>query len=240
MRKHIAFGSVMASLLALASIASAQTYSPALAAGAGYGGSYGGYGGYGGYGHSSTYEEGVFRGLADFTRAIGDADYMSSLAGINRQESWSRYLDNRKKVAETYFEMRQINRAAREAARSQPLSLTQYAALAKQQAPERLSEADYNRVVGRLAWPAVLSGEEFAAERNALDKAFAGRTARDVGVSTAFNREVRELTSEMQTKLRDRLQTMSPMEFIAAKKFLTSISFEAQQPLVSTGLASAD
>ena len=240
MRKHFVVAAAMASMLALASVASAQTYSPASAEGAGYGGMHGGYGGYGGTSHSSTYEEGVFRGLADFTRAIGDADYMSSLAGINRQESWSRYLDNRKKVAETYFEMRQINRAAREAARPQPLSLTQYAALAKQQAPERMTEADYNRVVGRLAWPAVLAGEEFAAERTALDKAFAGRTARDVGVSTAFNREVRELTAQMQTKLRERLETMSPLEFIAAKKFLTSVSFEAQQPLVSTGLASAD
>lgn len=239
MRKHILLGTVMASLLAAAGVASAQTFGPADSGGGGSGGYSGG--GYGGSGsHASTEAEGALRGLADFTRAIGDADYMSSLAGINRQESLSRNLDNRKKGVEAYFQIKQINRAAREATRPQPLSFTQYAKLAKQQAPDRLGEADYNRVVGRLAWPAVLASGDFAGERAALDKAFAGRKAHDVGVSTVFNSEVRELTSAMHDKLRDRLETMSPMEFIAAKKFLASVSFEAQQPLVATGLASAE
>ena len=237
MRKQIVYSTVIASLFALAGVASAQNY---VAGGTAIHSGYvpGGYGGYGGY-HSSTIEEGSFRGLADFARAIGEADYMSSLAGINRQEAWNRAIDNRKKSVDTYFQIKQINRAAREAARPQPLTATQYAKLAKQQAPDRLTDADYNRVLGRLAWPAVLTGDDFAAERMALDKAFAGRTAQDVGVSTRFNAEVRELTQAMQAKLRDRLDTMSPLEFIAAQKYVTGLAYEAQQPLVVAGLASA-
>jgi len=235
MRRNLLSGAAVASLLALAGAASAQTFAAPEAAAIGYG-----YGGYDHGYHSSTYEEGVFRGLGDLARSIGQADYMSSLAGINRQESLSRYLDNREKYAETYFRTRQINRAAREAERSQPLSVEQYAKLARQQAPGRLSEADYNRVVGRLAWPAVLSGEEFAAERAAIDKAFAGRRADDVGVSTAFHNQVRKLTGEMQEKLKTRLDTMSPAEFIAAKKFLASVSHESHLPMVAAGLASAE
>jgi hypothetical protein len=236
MRRNIWTSAVLAGLLAVAGVASAQSTSIMGASGLGshfHGGFGGGYGGY----HSSTEAEGALRGLADFTRSIGEADYTSSLAGINRQESLSRAIDNRKKAVETYFEVKQINQAAREASRPQPLTLTQYAKLAKQQAPERLGEVDYNRVVGRLNWPAVLTADDFAAERAALNQAFVGRTAQDVGVSTMFNREVRELTAAMQAKLRDRLETMSPQEYIAAKKFLTSVAYEAQQPLVVAGLA---
>lgn len=234
MRIKLLSGAVLASLMALAGVASAQTYADATVVG-------GGYGGFGGYGyHSSTYEEGVLRGLGDLARSIGQADYMSSLAGINRQETVSRWLDNKEKYAETYFRMQQINRAAREAARPQPLSTEQYAKLAKQLAPDRLSDADYNRALGRLNWPAVLAGEEFAAERASLDKAFAGRTALDVGVSTAFHGQVRKTAAEMQTKLQSKLDTMSPMEYIAAKKFLAGVSLESQQPVVAAGLASAD
>jgi hypothetical protein len=240
MRKHIWTSAVLASLLAVAGVASAQSSgTSATSSVAGDGFLPGGYGYGGGY-HSSTAAEGGFRGLADFTRSIGEADYMSSLAGINRQETLSRALDNKKKYVETYFEIKQINRAAREAARPQPLTFTQYAKLAKQEAPDRLSDVDYNRVVGRLNWPAVLATNDFAAERAALNQAFVGRTAQDVGVSTIFNREVLELTAAMQAKLRGQLETLSPMEYIAAKKFLTSVAFEAQQPLVVQGLASAE
>ena len=73
----------------------------------------GGYG-YGGY-HSSTAEEGVLTGLGYLTRSMGEANYFHSLAAINGQEAYNRYLQNREKATETYFRMQQINRAAREA-----------------------------------------------------------------------------------------------------------------------------
>ena len=239
MRKHIWTSAVLASLLAFAGVASAETFGTTTGTSAfGVGGySDGGY--YGGY-HASTEAEGAFRGLADYNRSIGETRYMSSLAAINGQEALSRAIDNKKKAVETYFEIKQINRAAREAARPQPLTYTQYAKLAKQEAPERLNEVDYNRVMGRLSWPAVLAGDDFTAERSALDRAFVGRRAQDVGVSTHFHRDVRELTASMQAKLQERLGSMSPVEYIAAKNFLTSVAFEAQQPLVAAGLASAE
>lgn len=236
MRKHILTGMLMASLMAVAGVASAQTYgttsTPGFAAG-GYMPSGYGYGGY----HASTEAEGAFRGLADLNRSIGDNRYMTSLAAINAQEAWSRAIDNKQKAVETYFQIKQINRAAREAARPQPLTYTQYAKLAKQEAPERLSDADYNRVMGRLSWPAVLAGDDFAAERAGVDQAFVGRKAQDVGVSTNFHRDVRELTAVMHAKLRERMGTMSDMEYIAARKFLSSVAFESQQPLVTSALA---
>ena len=136
---------VVAGLLAIVSSASAQTsYGPVVSPGFGFDG-------YGGFGyHSSTLEEGVLRGLGDLTRSVGQANYLNSLASINQQEAVSRYIDNRQKYAETFFEMRQLNRAAREAERAQPLSTEQYVQLARAQAPNRLNEAEYDRVLGRV------------------------------------------------------------------------------------------
>jgi hypothetical protein len=200
----------------------------------------GGYG-YGGYGyHASTYEEGVLRGFGSLIRSQGEANYFNSLARINNQEALSKYLANREQATETYFRMQQINRAARDAQRPQRMTTEQYASLAKKLAPGRLSESEYDRTLGRLSWPAVFSSETFAEERAALDTAFAARRPEDSGVASAFSGRVREISTLMQAKLQAQLPFMDQREYLAAKKFLTGLSYEAQQPLLAETLASAE
>ena len=242
MKATMTFASVLTTVLALAGVANAQTYVTPSTTASGYGvaSAFPSYGGYGyGY-HSSTYEEGVLRGLGDLTRARGEARYFHSLANINNQEAFSRYLQNREQKTETYFRMQQVNRAAREAKRPQRLSPAQYVALAKKQAPDNLSEAQYDRTLGRLSWPAVFLGDEFAVERNELDRAFMVRSPADAGAGSAFHANVKYLTSVMQAKLREKIDYMSPMEYIAARKFVDGLAYEAQQPLVVGALAAAE
>lgn len=236
------FASAFLTLLVLTTSASAQGYSPGGSVGFGHGHHHhvGGYGDSGfGY-HSSTFEEGVLRGYGALVRSQGEANYFNSLARINNQEAYSKYLDNREKGTETYFRMQQINRAAREAQRPQRMTTEQYTSLAKKQAPDRLSEVEYDRTLGHLTWPAVLTGEEFAAERAALDLAFAARRPEDSGVASAFNGRVRELTASMQQSLQAKVHSLDSMEYLAAKKFLTGLSYEAQQPLVPLTMVSAE
>ena len=228
------FSSGLLAFVVMGGAASAQTFGGAAIGSTGEGYGAGGYGG--GY-HASTYEEGVLRGLASLRRATGEANYYNSLAAINRQEAISRYLENKEKKTEVYFRKQQINRAAREAERPQRLSHEQYVALAKKQAPSRLSEHQYDRTLGRLSWPAAFTGEEFTAERWALEALFARRSPTDTGAASAFHAEVRKLTSQMQNKLEARVSSMNPMEFIAARKFVTGLAYESQQPVAAVGLA---
>jgi hypothetical protein len=222
-------------LLTLGGVAAAQTF--ATPSGAVSESLYGGYGG--GYGYfSSTYEEGVLRGLGYLRRSTGEMNYFNSLARINNQEAAARYLVNREKATETYFRMQQINRAAREATRPQRLSPEQQLALARQQAPEGLNPAQYNRELGRLNWPAALSAEVFAPERLLLDRAFAARAPADAGAASAFHSQVKVLTSTMEAKLKDCLTLLSPAEYMAAKKFVLGLSVESQQPMIFGALAS--
>lgn len=225
-------------VLAVAGVASAQGYATPSGAVSDslYGG--GGYGGYGGY-FSSTYEEGVLRGLGYLRRSTGEMNYYNSLAAINQQEAASRYLTNREKATETYFRMQQINRAARDAARPQRLSPEQQVALAKQQAPSGLNAGQYNRELGRLNWPAVLNSEVFAPERVLLDRAFMARSPADVGAASAFHSQVRQLAGSLEAKLKDHLELLSPAEYIAAKKFIVGLGVESQQPMMFGALASA-
>jgi hypothetical protein len=201
-----------------------------------------GYGGYGhsGYRHASTYEEGVLRGYADLHRAHGESAYWHSLAAINRQQAKASYIRNRELATETYFRMQQINRAAREAKRPARLAPEQYAMIAHQQAPDRLDGQQYDRTLGRLNWPAVLTSDLFSAEREALNAAFAGRTHTDFGAGSAFHDHARSLSSVMQAKLHSQMGAMDQMAYLAAKKFLQSLAYEAQQPLVVEALAAAE
>ena len=217
------------------SLGSAQTYVPTVP-------QYtpGGFGYIGGYHHASTYEEGVLRGLADLQRSGSESNYWHSLAENHWQDAYSKYLQNREAKTETYFRLQSINRAAREATRPQRLTTEQYAVLAKKQAPDRLGNHQYDRTLGRLNWPAVLNNDLFTAEREVLDAAFAARTPGDAGVSSSFSSGVRQLTKNMQDKLQANVHSLNQMEYLAAKKFLAGVAIEAQQPVVPTGLASAE
>ena len=64
----------------------------------------------------------------------------------------------------------------------------------------------------------MLSGDEFATERDALDQAFASRSLSEAGAGTQFYGEVRQLTSKLQAKLKDQgyaLPLGTPEEFAA-------------------------
>lgn len=223
-------------LIAVASVASAQSstsgYGYAIHSGQGY------YPASYGYGHhASTYEAGVLHGYAALAAGTGEGNYYNSLARINNQEAYSRYVKNRQLATETYFRMRQINLAARNEERPDRLTQEQYVALAKKAAPGRLNAAQYDTTLGRLAWPAALAGDEFAAEREAVDTAFRSRSPGDVGVDTEFYGRVKQLASSMQVTLQDRVHELDAAQYMAAKKFLLSLSYEAQQPLVARTLA---
>jgi hypothetical protein len=173
------------------------------------------------YHHASTWEEGSLRGTGDLMRAAGEMNYNHSLATINYQEAYSRYLDNRLQAASTYFDLRQLNREARAEARGQRATAEDLAGYAKVRAPARLAAHQFDATTNRLMWPASLSGDEFAEERAAIDRLLDSR--RSVG---AEGREVQALVEAMRQELLPQVHVMKPADYIAAKRFLTSLEYE--------------
>jgi len=179
-----------------------------------------------GGGHSSTYEEGVLRGAGALARGAGDFNYLSAEALKSIEQARSLNIDNRMRALESYWQAKQMN-YENTLGRIKRFSTEQMAAIARKEAPDRLAPHQYDPFHGKLHWPVALMTKDFEAHREALNELFATRTTHDVGPETQFHADVRELTAEMESMLLARIESMPPMEYTAAKKFINGLEREA-------------
>jgi hypothetical protein len=184
------------------------------------------------YDHASTWEEGVMRGRAEMMRGFGEMTYNNTLAAINAQEAYSHYLDNRLKAVTTYFDLRKLNREARAEERGQRATPEKLAEIAKIRAPDRLAAYHFDAATHQLVWPAVLEDPYFAAERESINRLMEAR--RGVGLES---REIQLVAETMTEKLRTQIHGMKPNDYIAAKRFLTSLEYEMNFAPATTAVA---
>jgi hypothetical protein len=200
-------------------------------------GFYGG-GFYPGWGNGGgTVQGSVLRGAADLVRAEGDNAYMNSLANINNQVALKKNIENREQWVETYFQMRRTNDAYRASQRPAPTSLGQAQQMARMMAPQRLNSYQLEPVTGKINWPAALQGDQFALARRQLERLFAARDAQTAGVGSATDANVNAITSQMREELKSQINTMSPSEYLVAKKFIDGLGYEARFAPGVEGLA---
>gem|GEM_PF-1938065 len=177
--------------------------------------------------YQPTIEEGILRGEAELARGQANYNYLSAEALKSLEQARSLNVDTRMKGLGNYWEAKRVNYELT-LGQIKRFSTEQMAAIAKKEAPERLGPTQYEPFNGRLTWPSILSKPVFAAHRTALDEIFKKRTSKDVGAETEFHATVRELTDEMQVMLHRRIDFMPPMEYSAAKGFLTGLEQEAR------------
>lgn len=200
-------------------------------------GYYGG-GFYSGWGYGGgTVAGSALRGAADLVRAEGDNAYMNSLANINNQIAIKKNIENRDQWVETYFHMRRTNDAYRASQRLTPTSLGQAQQMAKMMTPQRLSSYQLEPNTGKIRWPDAFQGPEFAAARSQLEKMFATRTTENAGVGSTLDSRVNAITSEMRDALKSRIDNMPTNEYLAAKKFIDGLGYEARFAPGVEGLA---
>ena len=173
--------------------------------------------------HASTYTESVLRGAADLTRARGEYNYNSALARVHLQEARSRDLDNQLKHAQTFHQKRAEHAKARKAKSGPKPTPQELSRLSKSRLPKRLSDSQYNRDAGRLQWPSILLDPAFAPEREAIDNLVHARTT-----SKAGDENLRLLAGQMMVVLKSNIRSLSPAEYMGAKKFLTSLQYETK------------
>lgn len=191
-----------------------------------------------GWSHSSTAEEGALRGWAELNRGAGEYNYYSSLAAINLEEARRRAIENRTAAVEQYFHLRQVNSEYRDSQRRPQLTQEQLTRVAAQATPDRLNAYQYEPALGRLYWPAILRNDAFAAERDAIDEAIAKRTVSNSGVGSESHRAIDALTREMEATLKANIDNVSTDEYLAGKRFLQSLRYEARFAPGADGLVS--
>jgi hypothetical protein len=200
-------------------------------------GYYGG-GFYPGWGYGGgTVQGSVLRGAADLVRAEGDNAYMNSLANINNQIAIKKNIENREQWVETYFQMRRTNDAYRASQRPAPTSLGQAQQMARMMTPQRLNSYQLEPTTGKLHWPASFQGAEFAAARQQLERLFAARSAQNAGAGGTLDSSVNAITNQMRDALKSQINSMPTNEYLAAKKFIDGLGYEARFAPGVEGLA---
>lgn len=183
---------------------------------------------YAGY-HASTAAEGYMRGVASVISAQGQYNVMTAQAAVLAQEARKANIENHRLAVETTFAARKINHESRALERGPRASAEEIARLAKAGAPPRLTDQELNQASGRIAWPAALMGDEFAAFRAEIEGLFAKRRAS--GGLGADERERIELaTGAMMGLLKGQITDLPAMQYTKARRFIESLGYEAQLP----------
>ena len=185
-----------------------------------------------GHHHASTAPESILRGEADVIRAAGEADYNHSAATLIREGAFSAHLDNQIKYAETFFQKRAINAAARAVERGMPPCPETLARFNRERTPCRLASHQLDPVSAGIRWPAAFECKCFHSLRGRVDKLFAERSPDNSGVGSRNYRDVQATVCAMRYMLKHRIHEMDSAEYVHARKFIDSVGYEARHPLM--------
>jgi hypothetical protein len=221
--------------LAITAMGSAQVVEPVYVPGSGYvvpptPPYYGGYGwGYNTWGAGSTPAGSYLSGLANAIRAEGEYNLNTSQAAINLEEAQRREIENRRRWTQTYFEMRRINQAYTHP-KKEPLPPETWARLAHDAAPERLPSSVLDPLSGTIYWPSALQGEEFRADREALEQLFAERASVGGAIGVEGYAHIRRTVDNALARLKSQIRLIDSTRYLEARNFLTSLGYEANFP----------
>jgi len=183
----------------------------------------------GGYYGGGTADGNFMFGVAQIIRAEGDYNVATTQGAINYEVARSKYIENANKWTQAYFQMREANQAfriqERERNRHAPEVLAQAAAA---ELPRRLGSDELDPVTGRIMWPEVLMGEEYAALRSDLERLFEIRAWTSRSRETAA--KIHDDTHAMMDLVRMHIEELPANDFIAARKFLEALDYSVVTP----------
>lgn len=185
------------------------------------------------YRHASTFEEGFLRGSAAVITAAGQKNYLDSVAYVNQQEAVRRRIENGGLYVRTYLENKELNRQYRERYKPVPPTKEQWDRITAAALPDRLSSEQFDPTTGQVVWPHILRMEEYTVLRERIDALMAVRTPDNSGDGSPVQRELAQLIDGMKHLLKANIDKVSASQYAAAKWFLISLDYEAQQPLTA-------
>lgn len=168
-------------------------------------------------------------GFAHIIRNEGRAERAFSEARINNEEARSRFIDNQKKWTQTYFEKKEINAAYVGKQRAEERAATQkYLKYKPSAAPRPLSLSQFDPTSGEITWPDGLQTPDFDALRKPVNELFGLRSRGLATPGIAF--EMHTAIESVRAELKQQIDKITPVEYIAARKFLDQLTNEADYP----------
>jgi len=176
---------------------------------------------------AATAGESYARGMADVARSAGAYNLATSEAAINMTEAARQGIENREQWTTTYFEMRKANRAYREAERGPRHSMEDLVRYAQAGKPSPMSPSELDSVTGGISWPPLLKIGRYDQPRGELEALFAKRATYG-GLGFEDQTKLRKATSTMLASLREQIRDVPASDYMASKKFLQSLAYDAQ------------
>lgn len=162
--------------------------------------------------------EGYQRGMADVIRARGQAAEDYARARLSAEQARSQYIKNQKEWTDVYWERKR--RAEAELAKDYAEDRKRrdkWLKAKRGRKPETLPPSQYDPQSGNLQWPDALQEPVYAELRRQIEDELDLQA--ETG-TTSNTPKIRELADEMKSLLKNRIDQMSPNEYIASRKFL--------------------
>jgi hypothetical protein len=183
------------------------------------------------YNHASTAAEGFLRGQAAAVEAVGQAQYLQSLAAVNYAEATRQQIENHRLYVKTNLANREDVHSYKERYARRPITKEQWQEFSKRALPDRLTADQYSN--GKLVWPHILRMDEYAPMRKRVDELVASRTVDNSGDGSPMQRELASVVDSMKILLRQNIDKLSSSQFAHSKWFLTCLDYEMKFPLTA-------
>ena len=168
--------------------------------------------------------------------ANAEATNAKTLATLQQVRGLS--LDNNLKVAQTFYEKRKLYEGYRGLNTHKRPTQEDVIRYSKASVPQRPANFQVQQARGKIYWPEVLLEEEFSDCRIRLDSLFAQRKAESSTSGINVSRQAQKVAIQMRSQLRSKMRQMTPADYLAARKFLESLAYEARFPARIEGVAS--
>ena len=184
------------------------------------------YGGWPGYYGGGTPAGSAMNGMASAISAAGSYNLSTSEAAINMTQAQKAAMQNDQLYANTYFEMRAANRAARAAENGPKPTMEQLVRIAQQGAPRPLPTGALDPVSGGVAWPELLKTADYDPQRTELNELFAKR-AELGGLGFSDQTKARQAVDGMFATLKGQIRSVPSDQYVASRSFLNSLVYAA-------------
>jgi hypothetical protein len=182
---------------------------------------------------AATVGESHAYGLSSVIDSRSRANLTNSEAALNLTEVRSRQLDNQLKTANTYFEMRATNRAYRfgtpeDKAAHRAANQERYFRYSQQGRPKRPNSQQLDPVTGEIRWPFSLMKDQYAAQRDAMQKMFAQRAKKGGYITYDEYNSIKATSDQLLASLKADIKNLSGNEYSEGKNFVNALVYEAR------------
>jgi len=179
----------------------------------------------------------ILTAQAGWITAVANANGTNAKTLETLQQVRGLSLDNNLKAAKVFYDKRKLCEDYQKLnPRKRP---TQENVVRYNQAsvPKRPVQFELASAPGRIYWPDVLLDEEFSDGRIQLESLFVQRKAGPGAPGSSISGEVQTVAAQMRGQLQSKIRQMSPEQYLAARRFLESLAYEARFPARGERLA---